>query len=78
MAVEPLTPGSFSGPLLNATIQGGIAFPTVVEKGTLQQPIIIIYGTTCDNSSVFVQAEGVGPRTGQLVRLVSPLSSCGV
>lgn len=48
--VEPLTSGTISGPFLNATVKGGLAYPTIVDGGKVQVPEIVIYGTTISST----------------------------
>lgn len=43
LLVEPLTNGTITGPAINPTISGGIAYPTVVYNGTLQVPLLNIH-----------------------------------
>ncbi|KAL9096644.1 MAG: hypothetical protein Q9165_001131 [Trypethelium subeluteriae] len=74
---EVVTNGTVSGPLINATIQGGFAHPTIFvdqsEKGnvTVQAPVIDIYGVTGDGEDWYLRAEGSGATTGQVARIVS-------
>lgn len=63
--IEPISSGSFSGPLLNATIDGGLAFPTILANGTRQDAFITIYGTTSHNSTLLVQVSGTGNSSSQ-------------
>ena len=67
--MEPITGGAFSGPFLNATVTGGLAYPTILENGTRQDPFITIYGTTADNSSFLAQVSGVGVSRKQFARI---------
>ncbi|KAG7005207.1 hypothetical protein G7Y79_00021g050740 [Physcia stellaris] len=75
--LEPLTGGSFSGPLLNATVTGGLAYPTILNNNTRQDPFIIIYGTTADNSSFLARISGVGLPDTQLARVEVELGGVG-
>lgn len=70
IAVEPITGGNFSGPVLNATIDGGLAFPTILANGTRQDAFITIYGTTSHNSSLLVQVTGTGNSSSQFADAV--------
>ncbi|KAL9596003.1 MAG: hypothetical protein Q9219_006087 [cf. Caloplaca sp. 3 TL-2023] len=67
--VEPITGGTFSGPILNATVAGGFAFPAALANGTVQDAEIEIYGTTGGNQSFLVRVEGVGTPGRQVARL---------
>ena len=57
--VEPIISGTFTGPLLNATVSGGLAYPTILENGTRQDPFITIYGITASNSTFLAQISGM-------------------
>lgn len=69
--VEPITGGTFSGPALNAIVSGGLAFPSVLQNGTVQDASITIYGTTRDNAPFLVQVTGIGVPRQQFARVVS-------
>ncbi|MDI1492965.1 MAG: hypothetical protein OHK93_004749 [Ramalina farinacea] len=56
--IEPLTSGSISGPYLNATVKGGLAYPTIVDNGAVQVPEIVIYGTTIPNNGTMASDKG--------------------
>lgn len=72
--VEPLAKGTIVGPALNATISGGLAYPTATSNQSLQFPNVVIYGTANDNTTNFlVQETGVGTGNNQFTRLVSSL-----
>ncbi|KAL8709502.1 MAG: hypothetical protein Q9220_005744 [cf. Caloplaca sp. 1 TL-2023] len=66
---SPITSGTFSGPLLNATVSGGVAYPASLNNRTVQAPEIIIYGITADNASVLARISGVGEPKEQFARL---------
>ncbi|KAL8829802.1 MAG: hypothetical protein Q9191_001805 [Dirinaria sp. TL-2023a] len=66
--IEPIIGGTLSG-VINATIEGGVAYPQVFENGTVSVPQIILYGTTSDNSSFLVQEAGVGSLAHQNTRI---------
>lgn len=69
--VEPLVGGNITGPAVNATVTGGIAYPPVYNNGTLEVPQILVWGTTTDGYPFFVQEMGIGSITQQVTRLVS-------
>lgn len=60
-----------TGQALNATVDGGLAYPTVVKNGSIEIPQIYLYGKTSDNTSYFAEIVGIGSTKGQLARLVS-------
>ena len=74
---EPISGGTVVGPLVNATIEGGFAHPSIYkdesETGnvTVQAPVIDIYGKTDDGEAYYLHAAGLGSETGQVVRIVS-------
>lgn len=70
MIVTPIIGGTLTG-VINATIEGGVAYPQVVGNGTVSVPQIILYGTTADNSSFLIQEAGVGGVAHQNTRIVS-------
>ena len=72
-AVEPLLSGTITGPAVNGTITGGLAYPPVLYNQTLQVPNINIYGTTSDGYPFFATELGVGTPSEQITRLVSSL-----
>ncbi|KAF2236795.1 hypothetical protein EV356DRAFT_565264 [Viridothelium virens] len=80
LITEVITNGTVSGPLINATIQGGFAHPTIFvdqsEKGnvTVQAPVIDMYGKTEDGEDWYLHAEGSGATTGQVARIVFDVS----
>ena len=56
---------------------GGLAYPTILNNNTRQDPFIIIYGTTADNSSFLAQISGVGLPDTQLARVQVELGGVG-
>ena len=68
--VEPITGGNITGSALNGTIQGGVAYPTLVSNQTVQDVTIVIYGVTDDGESFFVRESGVGASNSQVTRIV--------
>ncbi|CAF9931420.1 MAG: hypothetical protein HETSPECPRED_007864 [Heterodermia speciosa] len=67
--VTPIIGGTLTG-VINATIEGGVAYPQVVGNGTVSVPQIILYGTTADNSSFLIQEAGVGGVAHQNTRII--------
>lgn len=67
---EPITGGSVSGQGINGTIQGGFAHPAVYENGTLQVPVIDVYGVSEDGESFYIYETGVGSIAAQVTRIV--------
>ncbi|MCJ1234210.1 hypothetical protein MMC14_002169 [Varicellaria rhodocarpa] len=67
--VEPLLSGTITGPAVNGTIEGGLAYPPVLYNQTLQVPQINIYGTTSDGYPFFASEMGVGSPSDQITRL---------
>lgn len=74
-AVEPITGGTFTGPAFNATVDGGIAYPSTFANGTVREPFITIWGTTTGNASFLVQLSGTGVPRRQFARAVSSIRS---
>lgn len=70
MIVTPIIGGILTG-VINATIEGGVAYPQVFGNGTVSAPQILLYGTTADNSSFLIQEAGVGSLAHQNTRIVS-------
>jgi hypothetical protein len=73
VAVEPIPSGTISGPLINATILGGIAYPTILSNNmtVYQLPMVEVYGMTNDGVAFFVKESGIGAPTRQITRVVS-------
>lgn len=67
---EPILGGTFSGPLLNATISSGLAVPQIYQNGTQQEPIIDLYGVTEDGHPFSIHETGVGSPNAQMTRIV--------
>ena len=68
--MSPVIGGRLSG-VFDATVEGGIAYPSVIDNGTVSVPEIIIYGTTADNASFLIKEAGVGSLRDQNTRIVS-------
>ena len=68
---EDILNGTVTGPVINATIYPGLAFPAVTENMTLQSPIIELYGITDDGVPLHLHQEGVGSPSAQMTRIVS-------
>lgn len=71
--MEPITGGSIFGSALNATVKGGVAYPSIFDNGTLQDAFITTYGTTVDGAAFLVQVTGIGKPTEQFSSIVSRL-----
>ncbi|KAK3299637.1 uncharacterized protein B0H64DRAFT_455737 [Chaetomium fimeti] len=72
--VEPITGGTIAGPAFNATIEGGLAAPILVDdlagNGTKALLAYIwAYGTASDGSAFFIEESGVGTPGIQNTRL---------
>ena len=48
---EPIASGTVSGPVVNATIDGGFAHPSLYNNMALQVPAIDLYGVTDDGQA---------------------------
>ena len=68
---EPITGGTVFGSAINGTIESGFAHPPIYENGTLQVPIIDLYGTTDDGQAFYIHEEGIGSNAAQVTRIVS-------
>ena len=68
---ETIPKGTVTGPYINATIEGGQAFANVYKNGTLQEPLIEVYGTTSDGLPFQVHETGLGSNQAQMTRIVS-------
>ncbi|MCJ1462728.1 hypothetical protein MMC07_001331 [Pseudocyphellaria aurata] len=66
---EPITGGSVSGRGINGTILGGFAHPPVYNNGTLQVPVIDVYGVSEDGESFYIHETGVGSIPAQVTRI---------
>lgn len=67
---EPITGGTVSGSAINGTIHGGFAHPPVYDNGTLQVPVIDVYGVSDDGESFYLHETGVGSAAAQVTRIV--------
>ena len=71
--VEPITGGTISGPAFEATIDGGVAAPIIVNAtdGTrAQMAYIYAYGHASDGSPFYLEESGIGSGHTQSTRLV--------
>ena len=68
---EPITGGVVRGPTINATIQCGFAHPPVYDNGTLQVPMIDVYGVSEDGYPFYIHETGIGSNPAQATRIVS-------
>ncbi|KAG8527888.1 uncharacterized protein KY384_006804 [Bacidia gigantensis] len=68
--LTPVTGGTITGPALNATVTGGTAYPLFRNKMTVEEPEIIVFGTTDKNGTFFGTLAGVGSPVDQIVRIV--------
>lgn len=68
---EPITNGTISGPAINATIKAGIAYPQVVQNGSVQIAQIVAYGTADDGVPFTITETGIGNQQAQVTRIVS-------
>ena len=66
-----------SGSAINATVDGGLAYPSVLKNGTVEDAEIILYGTTTDKVSYLIQISGIGTLKGQVARIVSTCNTPG-
>ncbi|KAK5089452.1 hypothetical protein LTR70_005965 [Exophiala xenobiotica] len=66
---EPITNGTVAGSAINGTILGGFAHPPIYNDGTLQAPIIEVYGVTKDNESFYIHETGIGSNEAQVTRI---------
>jgi hypothetical protein len=71
--VETITGGSIYGPGFNATIEGGVAAPILVDNGDgtrIQIPYIYAYGIADDGSHFYMEEAGIGSGVTQNTRLI--------
>lgn len=68
---EPIVGGTVTGPYLNANITSGLATPRVYRNGTLQEPVIDLYGVTDGGVPFTVHETGIGTPEAQVTRIVS-------
>ena len=71
--VEPITGGAIHGPGFNATIEGGVAAPVLVDNGDgtrVQIPYIHAYGYASDGSPFYLEEAGIGSGKAQNTRLI--------
>lgn len=70
--VETITGGTIYGPGFNATIEGGVAAPILLDNGDgtrVQIPYIYAYGTASDGSPFYMEEDGIGSGVTQNTRL---------
>lgn len=71
--VEPIVGGDIQGPGFNATIEGGVAAPTVVSTGNgteVKFSFVWVYGHASDGSPFFIEESGIGTTPSQSTRLI--------
>ena len=71
--VETITGGTIYGPGFNATIEGGVAAPVLVDSGDktrVQIPYIYAYGIAGDGSPFYMEEAGIGSGATQNTRLI--------
>ncbi|KAK7047378.1 hypothetical protein VNI00_006609 [Paramarasmius palmivorus] len=68
-AAEPFLNGTVTGPALNGTIRGGVAYPEIYNATGVEFSTANVWGTTSDGTSFAVQESGVGTTTRQISRL---------
>lgn len=66
---EPIAGGTVSGSAINGTILGGFAHPPVYNNGTLQVPVIDVYGVSDDGESFYIHETGIGTQAAQVTRI---------
>ncbi|KAJ4304487.1 hypothetical protein N0V90_000013 [Kalmusia sp. IMI 367209] len=69
IVAEAILGGTVTGPSLNATIATGLAAPHVYQNGTLQLPVIDLYGITEDGYPFHLHEIGVGTPEAQMTRI---------
>ena len=69
--VEPTLGGNLTGPMINGTITGGLAYPTLYNNSTIEVAQILVYGVTSDGYPFLVQEAGIGSTSSQITRIVS-------
>jgi hypothetical protein len=69
---EPILNGTVTGSAINGSITSGLAFPSLLMNGTIETPLIEVYGVTDDGAALYIHATGIGAPTGQVTRIVSP------
>ncbi|KAI0195003.1 hypothetical protein F4808DRAFT_440732 [Astrocystis sublimbata] len=72
--VEPIIEGTIQGPAFNATIDGGIAAPVLMEGGggtgnNILYAFIYVYGHASDESPFYFEEAGVGSPATQNTRV---------
>lgn len=72
--VEVITGGTISGPGFNATLEGGLAAPILLNDGDgttrVQIPYIYAYGYASDGSPFYMEEAGIGSGVTQNTRLI--------
>lgn len=71
--VETITSGTIQGPGFNATIEGGVAAPVLVDIDDgkrIQIPYIYAYGFASDGSPFYMEEAGIGSGATQNTRLI--------
>ena len=76
VAVPVLSNSTVSGPAVNGSILGGLAYPSLYNNLTLEFLEIDIYGRTADGYSFYVHESGVQPGAKKgFSRLVSNMNN---
>lgn len=70
---EPTPNGTASGPAINGMIKDGLAYPQILENGTLQVPSIVLYGNADDETPFSISELGIGNPSAQVTRIVCPI-----
>ncbi|KAL2861154.1 uncharacterized protein BJX67DRAFT_391585 [Aspergillus lucknowensis] len=70
--VEPITGGKIYGPAFNATIEGGLAAPILLNDNetTWQIPRAYAYGHASDGSPFYLEEDGIGSSATQNSRVI--------
>ncbi|KAK8099996.1 hypothetical protein PG999_010370 [Apiospora kogelbergensis] len=71
--VEPITGGTIGGPGFQATIEGGLAAPIVLNSGDgtkTQLAFIYAYGHAQDGSPFYLEESGIGGGPAQTTRII--------
>ena len=76
MSPSPAVP--FPVQAINATILDGFSHSPLYNNGTLQVPVIDVYGTTHDGAAYYIHEEGIGSNAAQVTRIVSQFRRGGL
>ena len=72
LAFRQITGGVLTGPSLNAKVTGGFAADGLFNSGAQQRPTVVLYGSTDDGSSFYINETGVRNPASRLTWPVSP------